>query len=431
MREQAGFAILFAVGVAGAIAITAAPRPAPRAAAPRDSAIRSEHATARLVESLRAEPPFHDVALESPEALAPLRRALAQIDRGEPRVARIAIYGGSHTAGDLYTGQLREILQGRYGDAGHGFVSVAPVVVAHWAWGVVIEAEGFGAQQVGFKHRAIDRYGLAGVVFSAVDEGAYATVASDTWGNGRYASHLELLYDRGPDGGSFDVTLDGVVRDRVDSYSHEPASGRLVYDVSDGPHRLETRTLGDGTVRLFGVVMEREGPGVIVDNLGLVGSKARHQLLWDETQWREYAELSPPDLFALAYGNNETNDSHLLVRDHERHLRAVLTRMRSTWRDAGCLLIGPTDRPRLSESGDLITWPIVEEINEMIRHVAADEGCAFFDTLAFQGGLGAGIGMLRHDPPLMREDRQHLSREAYLAWGTALARAILEAVQGS
>lgn len=428
-RALFGFGLLGALGVAAAWWLT---RPTDAALTRVPPAARGESLEAYAAAlAPPAGGPFHDVVLEQPEAVAPLRRALARVEGGEG-IARVLVYGGSHTAGDLFTGRMRELLQARYGDAGHGFVPLVPVVHQHWAWGVAIDAaEGFEVLQVGFKRREVARYGLAGVAFLADEPGAFAAVQADHWGNGRLASRLELLYDRAPGGGRFDVMLDGATVDTI-ATARDPAEvGVQVYEVNDGPHRLEVRVHGDGEVTVYGVVMEREGPGVIVDNLGLVGSKARHQLLWDEEQWRALFTRRAPDLVMLAYGNNETTDTHLTLAEHEAHLREVLDRIATAAPDAGCALVGPTDRPRLRDDGGLEPFEVVTQITEMQRRVAADRGCAFFDTLAFQGGLGVGADWMAREPPLMRDDRQHLTRDGYLAWGNALTRALLLAVDGA
>ena len=383
-----------------------------------------------LLDALRAEDGelgSDEVGIEDPsgEALSAFHDALRRAEADEG-VARIVVYGGSHTAGDMYTGRMREILQAQFGDAGHGFVPLVPVVNHAWAWGVVIDdAEGFEAMQVAFKRREVFRYGLAGVAFLSDEPEAFAAVSSDHWGNSRYASRIDLLYDRVPGGGSFDVVLDGRVEETIETASDPAAEGFARYEVSDGPHRLEVRVTGDGPVTVYGVVMERDVPGVIVDNLGLVGSKARHQLLWDETQWAGYFARLDPDLVIFAYGNNEIGDPHLEVSDHEEHFRQALARIERVAPDASCLLVGPTDRPRRLDDGSLETRERVARITEMLGGVARDLGCGFFDTLAFQGGLGAGITWLESDPPYQRDDLMHLTRGGYRRWGEALTRALL------
>ncbi|MCB9592682.1 MAG: hypothetical protein H6719_08110 [Sandaracinaceae bacterium] len=385
---------------------------------------------AALLASLRADPGElgdDEVAFEdaSGHALDVFHRALRRADAGEG-TARIAMYGGSHTAGDHYTGRIREVLQARFGDAGHGFVPLVPVVRNHWAWGAVIdEAEGFEVLQVGFKRREVFRYGLAGAAFQADEPEAFAAVTGDSWGNGRQATRVDLLYDRVPGGGTLEVWLDGAHVDSLSTAADPARNGLRSYEVSDATHRLEVRAVGDGPVTVFGVVMERDVPGVVVHNLGLVGSKARHQLLWDEDQWAAYLRRLEPDLVVFAYGNNETTDTHLTVADHERDLRAALARVERAAPDASCLLLGPTDRPLVGEDGSLEPRPVVAEITEMQRRVAADLGCAFFDTLAFQGGLGSGATWRSHDPPYLGEDLQHLTRPGYLRWGEAVVRQLM------
>lgn len=375
-----------------------------------------------------AAPPTEPTFLDDPSghALDALHAALRRAARGEG-TARLVFYGGSHTASDLYTGRVRERLQARFGDAGHGFVPLVPMIDQQWAWGVRIDAaEGWEVTQIARKLTGPARHGLAGASFSTDEPDAFAAVESDSWGSGRLASRITLLYDRRPGGGSLEVWLDGRRVEVLSTDAPAPAGGSRLYSVSDGPHRIEVRARGDGPVVVYGVLFDRERdrPGVRVENLGLVGGKARHHLHWDEDQWRAFFVRRRPDLVALAYGNNELEDAHLGLEDHEAHLRAVLRRLRDAAPDASCLLVGPTDRPRRHDDGSLRPEPLVEALTDLQRAVALDTGCAFFDTLAFQGGLGAGARWLEHDPPRMREDLVHLTNEGYHAWGDALAHAL-------
>lgn len=379
---------------------------------------------ARFFGTPEPEPIF---AIEDPSghALDALHAALRRAERGQG-TARLVFYGGSHTASDLYTGRMRELLQARFGDAGHGFVPLVPIVQAHWAWGVVIdEAEGWEVLQIGRKFLEPSRHGLAGVSFLADEPDAWAAVQSDRWGSGRLTSRITLLYDRRPRGGSFEVWLDGRLVEVLSASAERPAAATRLYRVSDGPHRIEVRTRGDGPVVVYGVLFDRDRAGVRVENLGLVGAKVRHHLLWDEDQWRAFFAPRRPDLIALAYGTNEADDTHLTLEQHEAQLRAVLRRVRDAAPDASCVMIGPTDRLRRRDDGTLYADPLIPTITELQRRLAFEAGCGFFDTLSFQGGLGAGIGWLERDPPWMRDDLVHLTRDGYLRWGETLTEALL------
>jgi hypothetical protein len=65
------------------------------------------------------------VAIDDAHHLAPFLAKVAALVRG--RAAdhlRVAVYGDSNLTMDQMTGQMRRTLQGRYGDAGHGFVAL-------------------------------------------------------------------------------------------------------------------------------------------------------------------------------------------------------------------------------------------------------------------------------------------------------------------
>lgn len=383
-----------------------------------------------LGKPLDDDPRVQYTPIEDPSgrALDAFHAALRRAERGEG-TARLAFYGGSHMAGDTFTGRVRERLQERFGDAGHGFTPLVPVVVDHWAWGVTIDAaEGFEVTQVGRKHAEVARYGLIGVQFVAEEPEAFAAVTSDPWNSGRYASRITFFFDRRPGGGTLDVLLDGALTETLRLSAPQPEAATRTYRVSDGPHRLEVRAHGDGPVAVYGVAFDRDRPGVILDNLGLVGAKARHHLYWDADQWRAFFVARRPDLVALAYGNNELDDTHLTLAEHEAHLRAVVRRLREAAPEASCLLVGPTDRPIRRADGSIVDRPLVEDMTAMHRRVAFDEGCAFFDTLAFMGGLGAGRRWLAADPPLLRDDLMHLTRDAYLRWADVVTDGLLAGV---
>lgn len=355
----------------------------------------------------------------SGRALAPFYDALARTARNEGST-RLVFYGGSHTASDLYTGAIRARLQARFGDKGHGFVLPAPPITSYWQQGArVAEGEGWTALAPSAKRTEIDAYGIAGLAFEAHEE-AWAQVATDRTS----ASRIEVMYLRQPGGGRFEISIDGVSR-VIDSASEVEEPAIDVVAVPLGEHRVELRALGGGApVRIYGVVFEREGPGIVVDQLAIAGAKARHQLLWEERVWLPLLQSRNPDLIAFSYGNNELDDVHLSESEHEAHFVTMLARARRAFPHAACLVIGPSDR-QMRISGQWTTPRGLPFFVEMQKRVAIAEGCAFFDVLEWQGGPSAVDRWLEADPPLMREDRIHLMESAYRRLGHDLLRALL------
>src|SRR5438128_7714727 len=109
-------------------------------------------------------------------------------------------------------------------------------------------------------------YGLCGVSLRATRPGARA------WADyTARASKIELAYLEQPRGGSLDVFIDGSRVGRVSTKARATASGFHAFDVSEGPHRVEVATVGDGEVRLFGAILDRAQVGVTFDALGING----------------------------------------------------------------------------------------------------------------------------------------------------------------
>ncbi len=384
-----------------------------------------EEASRKILYSLpppEADGLTHDVALEdaSGHALDRLGDALLRSLRHEG-VAHLAFYGGSHTASDLYTAELRTRLQRRFGNAGHGFVLAAMPITDYWQSGAQVEdGEGWDTMIPDFKNFGIGAYGLAGAAFDA-HVPAWAAAHTDR----SSATHLEVLYLQQPGGGRFDVTIDGLPIETIDTASDTTTAGLHTYAVHDGPHRISIETTGDPPVRVFGFVFEREtSHGVVVDQLGIAGSKARHQLFWDHEIWRTLLGTRHPDLISVAYGNNEGDDAHLTTLEHVGHFRHMLQRIREDFPRASCLVIGPSDRQLPSAAGEFATPPLILELRDAQRDIAAEEGCAFFDTIAWQGGVGAVDRWLVSDPALERDDRIHFTEQGYRRLGISLLRAI-------
>lgn len=370
------------------------------------------------------EAPLHALPIEDPSghALDHARDALERAARREG-VARVVVYGGSHTAADLYTAVMRRALQRGFGDLGHGFVMPVPPFENYWQQGVRIwPSEGFASVEPAPKHTELDTYGLAGMAFDASGP-AIAELQTEQ----SAASRIEVFFLAQPGGGTLRVSIDGVPSE-FSTHAESAQAAALTLGTSDGPHRVCIEALGDGPVRLYGVALGREGAGVVLDQLGLAGAKARHQLLWSEPVWSALLTARAPDLVVLSYGNNETDDQHLSDAEHIAHFEQMLARLRRTVPHASCLVVGPSDRLLPNGRGGLLTPALLEVLRSAQRDIAFREGCAFFDVMRWQGGPGSMRRLRAMDPPLARDDGVHFTERGYRRLGAALTDALLDAL---
>ena len=360
-----------------------------------------------------------------PADLARVSAVLAKAARREG-VTRVSFWGASHVAGEFFTGELRRLLQDRYGDAGHGFVMPAAPWKGYRGSDVNLCTSGTWASD--YHNRPGGRRdGLLGIAGISVEA---STPASSGWvqttltnPHGRAVSRFEVLFLRQPGGGSVDLSVDGTGPIRV-STAGEQGAGGVSLVVSEGPHRLAVTPAGDGPVRIFGVQLERDVPGVVVDAMGVTERTASSWLGWDPVLMGAYLSRRMPDLAVLAYGTNEANESGLSEPVYRDSLRAVLTRMRTLLPDAACVLIGPSDRGRKVRGNAHVIWGPTALVARVQREVGPEFGCATWDLQEATGGPGSMFRWRSTEPTLVAADLLHFSAKGY----QELARRFLAAV---
>ena len=249
--------------------------------------------------------------------------------------------------------------------------------------------------------------------------------------SGACASHYELHYLAQPGGGSLELRANGKKLTKLSTKQIDgktvsaPTAGYHAFELPEDGNEIEIRVLGDGEVRLFGLVMEREGPGVVVDTLGIAGTRAANMLNWDRDIWMDTVRRRDPDLYVLAYGTNEATDDNQSMAAYRADLREVLTRMRDAAPDASCVLVGPGDFPREVEEDVWVPRPRVLEIIAAQRDIAYEMGCGFWDTLAFMGGVNSMHEWVTAQPQMASKDHIHFTKRGYVRLGMALLDAMM------
>ena len=206
---------------------------------------------------------------------------------------------------------------------------------------------------------------------------------------------------------------------RVDGRALEAAIELDGAQVSDGPHRVELEV--PARTRVLGLVLERER-GVVVDALGVPGARIADQRRWVTRTLDATLRERPLDLFALAYGTNESANARPPIDVYRRELRALLAQWRRRAPAASCLLIGPGDWP-LRRGGRFVPRPRLQAIVEAQREEARAAGCAFFDTFAFMGGDGSMVRWVAEG--LGDPDHVHFTDAGHRRVGDAIADALL------
>ena len=347
------------------------------------------------------------------------RAALARSRRGElGRALRLSMFGDSVVATDEIPGRLRHLAVASLGDGGPGFVYAhaphrfclheAITRTAQGTWST------YAVSTTGIRDRW---YGFGGST-SQTAGGAVLTRIK-----GEPVTQVALHYLAQPRGGTLQILGDDAATPlvSVDSRADTPTAQVARVSVPGGAGKVSVRS--DGPMRLFGMVLERDG-GAVVDNLGIVSVTAKNFTRNDRAHWISQVRARQPDLVMVMMGANEAQwlqGGAAEMREYTARFSELLAPIREG--GAPCLVISPLDQVEVNE-GNIVSRKIAPRLVEAQRAAAAVAGCGFFDTLAWMGGPGSAVRWRRRG--WLGGDYIHLTKKGSEKLGDALYRALFE-----
>ncbi len=375
--------------------------------------------------------------LDDPEALAEFYAALTRSDIGYAgAVTRAGHWGDSVLGNDGVSSAIRRRMQARFGDAGHGFHALYRYDASYRHQGIRFRDRSNVPWQSCFIRdrcrRSDARYGYGGATVWSTGGSISEFETARKGPVGRSASVFELWYQRRYRGGSLRIDVDGELARRVDTdlplsasgEPPEPVDAWARIEVPDGAHSFSVRANADGRVRAYGVVLEREGPGVVWDGMALIGAFTKRLGDLDPAHLSDQLGHRELDLTVFTFGGNDMGREDLqvsldpFIADYDR----VLKLFRGARPEASCLVMGPVDHGE-RVGGRITSRPIAARISAAQAQVAQANGCAFFDTIAAMGGPGS-VGRWKVEG-LMSADLSHPSAEGHKLLGAMVYRAIM------
>ncbi|GGH06654.1 GDSL-type esterase/lipase family protein [Silvibacterium dinghuense] len=325
------------------------------------------------------------------------------VETGAEEVVTVVHYGDSPTTADLITGDVREQLQERFGDAGYGFNLTAKP----WAWyghrHVEISDSGWLSSQkdaTGVGRYKQGSYGLGGAVFAG-SSGAHTTYTL----TGAPQASVIVHYLTYPGGGSFSVGAGDATLETVSTDAPEEAVATKQVVLPEGATKVSLRVTS-GTVKQFGVDFRTNHSGVLYDSLGLNGATTTIlSRTFEPKLLTESLRAARPQLVVINYGTNESQFSGL-VSTLEKELTMAIANIRAAAPGVPILIMSPMDRGD-RQGGEIVTQAEIPQIVAIQKKVAAEDGCAFFDTYDAMGGEGTVGRWYEAQPRLMTADLIH------------------------
>lgn len=347
--------------------------------------------------------------------------ALGQAKGG--RKVRILVYGDSLIMGDLIVSSLREQLQKVFGNGGPGWV--VPVKTCPWYRRTGMnfsESSGWSFVRVTKPQTDDGLYGLGGQAFVAKEGGKSGKVDCAKECPWKGLAEYEVYYLAHPRGGKFKFTLDDGSSQVVDTKADKPQSGfaKVAGKAGDLGFALEAVS---GTLRLFGVVAESPGGGVVVDNLAVLGARSYRFNNMDRAHFVEQLKRRQPDLIVLLFGANESEIQFVAKKEYTADLEQLITTLKKGAPGASILMASP---PAAGErvDGKIQLRRSIPDLIKVQRDVCQRFGVAFWDEFLAMGGEKGTNGWLKKG--LLTGDLVHLSGKGGAVLGKFLYAALMQ-----
>jgi lysophospholipase L1-like esterase len=410
-------------------------------------------ATPQTAAPAQAPQPPGALLIDNAGSLDTFYAALAKLDGHAPHAgATVVHFGDSPTTADLITGDVRQQLQQRFGDSGPGF----NLIGKPWAW---------------YQHRDIDetdkgwkfttavglmREGAFGIGGVGIEGGKDASATYKFSGPG--PDSVELIWRSQPGAGSVAISADDADVATIDTA--QPAEAPLTQPATmaspptlaaaattkSGPAkplppllpppefrtvhlppntRAVTLRVTQGTVHLYGILFERGRPGLIYDSIGLNGASITvlSRAIAKEMLKQSFAHLHP-DLIVINYGTNEAGFASFIDKQYEGELRLAIARVHEAAPMASIMLMSPMDRGERGAGNAIATMETIPKIVAIQQRVAAETGCAFFNTFQAMGGDGTMQRWYEGKPRLVGGDLIHPTPQGAKIVATAFVEQI-------
>ena len=135
---------------------------------------------------------------------------------------------------------------------------------------------------------------------------------------------------------------------------------------------MTVRSNGDGEVTLFGVVMERDQPGVVYDSIARPGATVHGLTVPKREEFVEGLRLRRPQLVIIGMGTNESGYENLTLPKYLADYKTVIEMIREAVPGVSILIMAPMDRGTRGKDGDIVTMTAIPRLVQWQRQAAEE-----------------------------------------------------------
>ena len=337
------------------------------------------------------------------------------------RQVRIAYFGDSFIEGDLLTCSLRRLFQEKYGGNGVGYLPINCLTAGFRTTAVTSAGEW---DEHCLTDNIFDRkkQGISGYYFFP-QAGSNASFSSRNISVNKTDTCSEAAFYFITDG---DLKFTTIVNKQTKE-QHSITGSSDIQKVSVfgriGQIRINIDNPGKNT-RFFGVTMDDENKGVVVDNYSLRGVSGETLRSIPEKTLQDFDKLRSYDLIVLQYGLNVATKNGYNYDYYKKAMTGVVNYLRNNLPSTDFLLVSVGDRAAKID-GEMKTMPGVKNLLVTQQEIASECGIAFWnliDVMELDGGI---VEYVKSKPSKANLDYTHINFRG----GELIAKHLFETIE--
>ena len=337
-------------------------------------------------------------------------------DDTTPKIT-VAHFGDSHIQPGIFSGEVRKFMQNQKGDGGFGIIF--PYSAAKTYSPLDYKTVHYGKWQYSkaLEPRPRMPLGVSGMTIRTIDPAAGFNITFREPLPSHYR-RLKLFFKPGPQSFDFRVmTRNNETVVPATSYSEDmPFVEIIIPDSTNFIHVQMLKTRDEQlNFEFYGLSFESEqNRGLVYHSLGVGG--APFTAVLEQVMIDTQLPALQPDLIILDYGTNDFLYSGKVPAQLGRQIVQTINWVRQLAPDAAILLTSAQDMYRHGAN-----IAAAKEFSNMVRQIARQQHCAFYDWYRVSGGQYAMAKWV--SARLARPDYIHLSKEGYLLKGRLFTQA--------
>lgn len=327
------------------------------------------------------------------------------------RFVRIAVIGDSYIEGDIFTQDIRRLLQESYGGRGVGYMSMhsdfpgfrRSVVQSDANWTVI--------DMRNVRHDSIRT--IAGE-YCAGTSGSQASFKGAKGANVSSWSRSRLLFISPSDGV---IRLSAAGNDTDFEVRASSDVQCLTVDGETSAFRISSDVDG---LKVLGAWLE-DAAGVGVDCMSLRGNSGISHRSISPSLASSMSEYVGYDLIIVEYGMNALSSEQTEYSSYGILMSKVIARLRACYPKADIIMLGVGDRGQKNGS-EVVSLPTIDAMIDAQRECARREAVIFWDVRAAMGGENSVVDWRKRG--LVNADYIHLNHKG----GSVLAEEFVKAL---